>query len=77
MEKIRHALSVRHLVQRNSSWEIADHRLVRAVIQADASRIPVLAIDGREVSCPEFGRMIADYEGWQPKLEIRDRSEET
>ena len=76
IEKIRRALSVKHLVQRNSSWAIADHRLVRAVIQADASRMPVLAIDGREVSWPEFGRMIADYEGWQLKLEIRDQSEE-
>lgn len=79
IEKIRRALSVKHLIKGESSWQIADHRVVRAVIQSDGGRngsLPVLAIDGREVSWHEFGRMLMTYEGWQFKLEIRDQSEE-
>jgi hypothetical protein len=39
-------------------------------------RLPLLVIDGREVSWNAFGRMLMTFEGWQFKLEIRDRSEE-
>ena len=79
IKKIRRALSVKHLTRSQGSWQIADHRVVRAVIQSDCSRgagMPVLAIDGREVSWHEFGRMLVAYEGWQLKLQIRDQSEE-
>jgi hypothetical protein len=33
-------------------------------------------IDGREVSWEQFGQMLMTFEGWQFKLELRDRSEE-
>ena len=36
----------------------------------------MLVIDGREVSWEEFGRMLMTFEGWQFRMEIRDRSEE-
>jgi hypothetical protein len=36
----------------------------------------MLVIDGREVSWEEFGRMLMTFEGWQSRMEIRDRSEE-
>jgi hypothetical protein len=39
-------------------------------------RVPLLVIDGREISWEQFGRMFMSFEGWQFKLEIRDRSEE-
>ena len=39
-------------------------------------RVPLLMIDGREISWEQFGRMLMSLEGWQFKLEIRDRSEE-
>ena len=79
IEKIRRALSVKHITSGDLGWQIADHRVVRAVIQSDCRRgasLPVLAIDGREFSWHEFGRMLMTYEGWQVKLEIRDQSEE-
>jgi hypothetical protein len=38
--------------------------------------VPLLVIDGREVSWDEMGRMLMSFEGWQFRLEIRDRSEE-
>jgi hypothetical protein len=37
---------------------------------------PLLVIDGREISWDQFGQMLMGFEGWQFKLEIRDRSEE-
>lgn len=53
--------------------------LVRGRIDCDLDsegRMPQLVIDGREVSWEQFGRMLIGFEGWQFKLEIRDRSEE-
>jgi hypothetical protein len=38
--------------------------------------VPLLVIDGREVSWDTFGRMLMAFEGWQLKLEIRDKSDE-
>lgn len=39
-------------------------------------RMPLLVIDGREVSWEEFGRMLMSFEGWQFRMVIGDRSEE-
>lgn len=36
----------------------------------------MLVIDGREVGWVQFGQMLMKFEGWQFKLEIKDRSEE-
>jgi hypothetical protein len=36
----------------------------------------MLVIDGRQVSWEEFGRMHMTFEGWQFRMDIRDRSEE-
>jgi hypothetical protein len=44
-------------------------------IEAD-DRLPLLVIDGKEIPWDQFGRMLMSFEGWQFKLEIRDRSEE-
>ena len=38
--------------------------------------LPIFVIDGREISWDELGRMVAAFEGWQFKLEFRDRSDE-
>jgi hypothetical protein len=38
--------------------------------------LPLLIIDGQEVSWEQFGRMLMSFEGWQFRLEIRDRSED-
>ena len=39
-------------------------------------RVPMVVIDGREISWNKLGRMVATFEGWQFKLEFRDRSDE-
>ena len=79
IDKIRRALSLRHIADGKFGPRIADHRVVRGMIEwdeAQGGRLPLVNIDGREITWDEFGRMLMSYEGWQFKLEIRDKSEE-
>ena len=78
IERIRRNLSVRHLLRSEHGTQIAD-RTVCGRIEWDESedgRVPLLVIDGQEVSWDEFGRMLMSFEGWQLRVVIRDRSEE-
>jgi hypothetical protein len=78
IERMRRSLSVKDLVQSDQRLQIAD-QTVRGRIEWDESkdgRIPLLVIDGRDVSWEELGRMLMTFEGWQFRMEIRDRSEE-
>jgi hypothetical protein len=78
IERMRRRLSVKDLVQSDQRLEIAD-QTVRGRIEWDESKdghMPLLVIDGREVSWEELGRMLMTFEGWQFRMEIRDRSEE-
>ena len=78
VERIRRALSIKHLVNGELGLQIAD-RIVRAWIEWDDDcdgRLPILVIDGREVKWEEFGRMLMNFEGWQFRLNILDKSEE-
>ena len=78
--KIRRALSVKYLKDAGDGHglQISD-MLVRGRVSSDSEdgcRVPLLEIDGKEISWDEFGRMMSSYEGWQFKLELFDRSEE-
>ena len=78
VERMRRTLSVNHLVPSEHGLQIAD-QTVRARIEWDETqdgRMPLLVIDGREVSWEEFGRMLMTFEGWQFRMQIGDRSEE-
>ena len=80
VERMRRALSRRHLEHDEGSagLRIADF-LVRGRIDWDESEdghLPLLVIDGREVTWEQFGQMLMSYEGWQFKLEIKDPSDE-
>ena len=79
IEKMRRALSTKHLEDGERGLRIADHRVVRGMVEsddADDGRAPLLVIDGREVTWDEFGRMLMSFEGWQFKLSLDDKSEE-
>lgn len=80
VEKIRRALAVKHLEQGSLGLGIAG-QVVRGRIEwngeQDAQRLPLLMIDGREITWHHFGQMLMTYEGWQFRLEIADKSEET
>ncbi len=78
IERMHRGLSVRYLARDEDGARIAD-QTVSDRIEWDASgdgRVPLLVIDGREVSWDEFGRMLMSFEGWQFRLAIRDRSED-
>lgn len=78
IERMRRSLSVRYLVTDEDSARIAD-QTVCGRIEWDASgdgQMPLLVIDGQDVSWDEFGRMLMGFEGWQFRLTIRDRSDD-
>jgi hypothetical protein len=79
IDKIHRALSLRHIVDGEFGQQIADHRVVRGMIEWDEARgshVPLVIVDSREITWDELGRMLMSYEGWQFKLEIQDKSEE-
>ena len=80
IERMRRALARRHLERDEGSerLQIAE-LLVRGRIDWDESEdghLPIVVIDGREVTWEQFGQMLMSYEGWQFKLEIKDPSDE-
>ncbi len=78
VERMRRAILLRHLADDGLRLSIADVT-VRGRISCDLDsdyHHPMLVIDGREVSWEQFGQMLMTFEGWQFKLEIKDRSEE-
>ncbi|WP_321474616.1 hypothetical protein [uncultured Paludibaculum sp.] len=80
VERIRRALSIKHLDQGSLGLQVAG-QAVRGRIESDEDdeeegRVPVVVIDGREITWDHFGQMLMSFEGWQFKLEILDKSEE-
>jgi len=77
-ERIRTALSRKHIQAGEYGLQICDEGIVRARIDEDDEneyeRMPRLVIDGKSVSWEEFGRMLMTYTGWNFKMEIFDRS---
>jgi hypothetical protein len=79
VEKMRRALSIKHLKDGNYGLQIADGGVVRGRIKWDDAHdgeLPLLVIDGREIDWNRFGRMLMSHEGAQFKLTIADKSEE-
>jgi len=78
VERMRRVLSQQHLVEDRHGCSIAN-TVVRGRISCDLDsdeRVPMLVIDGREVSWEQFGQMLMTFEGWQFKLEIKDPTED-
>ena len=78
IDKMRQALAVQHLNEDDYGLRIAD-LCVRGRIECGEDgpgEPPCLVIDGRELTWDDFGRLLSSYEGWQFKLEIRDRTDE-
>jgi hypothetical protein len=79
IEKIRRALGKKHIEDGEFGLQIKDE-VVRGSIDLDMSEAeptPLLVIDGREITWEQFGKMLMTFEGWQFKLELLDRSEES
>jgi hypothetical protein len=78
IEKIRRGLSRKHLKKKQYGVQIAD-RVVCGTIEWDQAQdgsVPLLNIDGTEITWEQLGHMLMSFEGWQFKLEIGDKSEE-
>lgn len=59
--------------------QVNDGLVLRGTVDSDPEedhRVPMVVVDGRELSWNELGRMVATFEGWQFKLEFRNRSDE-
>ena len=76
VEKMRRALSLRHI-------DFHERRIidstVRGRIEWDeslAGHLPLVVVDGKEVSWDDLGQMLMSMEGWQFRLDIADPSEE-
>jgi len=79
VEKMRRALSVKHLEDGAYGMQITDGGVVRGRIEWDGAhdgQLPLLVIDGREIDWNQFGRMLMSHEGAQFRLTIADKSEE-
>jgi hypothetical protein len=78
IQRICKALSVKHIEDGQHGLQIVDDT-VRGRIEWDDDedgRVPLMVVDGREISWEEFGQMLMSHEGWQFKLEIFDPSDE-
>lgn len=78
IEKIRRTLAIKHIADEGHGLQIVDLAVRGRIVWDDSEdgRVPLVVVDGQDVSWEEFGRMLMAFEGWQFKLEIRDRSEE-
>jgi hypothetical protein len=77
--RMRRALALTHLEDIGHGLQVSDRLVLRGTVESDPDedeRVPMVVIDGREISWDELGRMVATFEGWQFKLEFRDLSEE-
>ncbi|MPW23979.1 conserved hypothetical protein [Paraburkholderia piptadeniae] len=82
VQKVKRALTVRHLVEHAGNLEVAG-TTVRGRIEWDSGqdsgesgRLPRVVIDGRRVDWTDFGAMLMAFEGWQFRIELVDPSDE-
>jgi hypothetical protein len=83
VQKIRRALDNKNLEEGEHGLQFVD-MAVKGHIEADMSnqahlfgeRLPILVIDGREISWTEFGQMLMTFEGFQFTLKLADRSDD-
>jgi hypothetical protein len=80
IEKMRRALAKKHVEDTEHGLQVTDDLVVRGQIgsEVDADdQVPLVIVDGREISWRDFGRMLMAFEGWQFKMEMRDLSDES
>lgn len=77
-EKMKRGLSKKFLKKRRGQTGVKDMNVAGRIEWDDnyEGQIPMLVIDGQEVTWAEFGKMLMTFEGWQFKLDIIDRAED-
>jgi hypothetical protein len=78
IERMRRRLAKRDLDETPLGLQIAGQSVRGRIEWDDATYgvLPLVVIDGQEVSWEQFGKMLMSYEGWQFRMEILDRGEE-
>jgi len=79
--KIKKGINRRHLVQDGNRLWICDDRILRGRITSnddfsDTRFDRMLIVDGRRITIEMFYLMLEEYEGWNFKLSIHDRTED-
>ncbi len=80
VEKIRRGIAVKYLSKGPRSVLQIANQSVCGWINSDFDkdeRTPMLVIDGQEIPWEKLGHMLMSFEGWQFRLEIVDRSDDT
>ena len=74
-ELMKKGLSQKYLKKYRGHKQIKDMTVVARITSDRNSewRMPMVVIDGKEITWDEFGRMLTTFEGWMFKLEIFDR----
>lgn len=82
-ERMLKALGTKYIYKNKTydTWLIADQKTVQGHISSDlaSSReapLPLIIIDGKNLTWNEFGRMLAAHEGFNFKLQVLDRHHE-
>jgi hypothetical protein len=82
--RIRSTLATKYLEDGKYGLQVKGME-VKGKIEADmsdptdlhgATPLPMMVIDGREVSWDQFGEMLMSFEGFQFKLQIIDKSKD-
>lgn len=79
IERIRRALAVNHITDDARTGPHITDRTVRGRIEWDEEqegRLPLVVVDGREITWDEFGEMLMAFEGSPFRLDISDPSDE-
>jgi hypothetical protein len=79
--KIKKGVNRRHLVRDGNRLRISDKQVLRGRIEwnydySDTDFDRILVVDGRRITMEMFYRLLEEYEGWNFKLSIHDRTED-
>lgn len=79
--KIKRGINCRHLVQDGKRLRICDKQIVRGRITgnddfSDTRFDRILVVDGRKITMEMLYDLLEEYEGWNFKLSIHDRTDD-
>lgn len=77
-ERIRQALSVRHVEKTEHGWQLTQPHRLRGVIEWDpetSGELPLLIVDGRPFTWDQVGRMLMTFEGFTLDAAVQDTTE--
>lgn len=75
-DRIRQALSVRHVAETENGWQLTRLRRLSGVIEWDPDGdLPLLIVDGRPFTWDQIGRMLMAFEGFTLNAAVQDTTE--